>query len=251
MRSNVKTIKLTIWASLLLATITYFISVKGVLGTSDLKWLPDTFLLTVFGGAFASMLVVMICEISKYFENKVSTEAFLFLHLYYLYGQLQVILKNLDFLATHEDQMHKNALKQLIHNSEAEMNAIYYADYAPYKTNNPILAEKIKYNSQIFPIIRCFLQNCGMFEMAVLTDEKIKIERSLGIDKGTDNNAHLVLKKLFADIQKPLTLLDNMLTRIDKHCQGRYNWAQIRDNMQKGLPDNRTDMLERFLEKKY
>jgi len=24
------------------------------------------------------MLVVMICEISKYFENKVSTEAFLF-----------------------------------------------------------------------------------------------------------------------------------------------------------------------------
>lgn len=91
MRSNVKTIKLTIWSSMLLATVTYFISVKGILGASDLKWLPDTFLLAVFGGAFASMLVVMICEISKYFENRESTETFLFSHLYYLYGQLRVI----------------------------------------------------------------------------------------------------------------------------------------------------------------
>ena len=249
MRSNVKTIKLTIGTSLFFAAVTYVISVKSVLGANNNKWLPDTFLLAVFGGAFASMLVVMICEISKYFENRESTETFLFSHLYYLYGQLKVIQKNIDFLAIHEGQMHKDALKQLIHNSEAEMYAIYYADYAPYKTNNPILVEKSKYNSKLFPIIQCFLQDCGMFEMAVLTDAIIKNERNLGIAKGTDNNAHLVLMKLSADIQKPLTLLDDMLTRIDRLCHGRYHWTQIRDNMLKGLPDNRTDMLERFLEK--
>lgn len=92
MRSNVKTIKLTTRLSLTLAAMTYLISIKGVLGIDEIKWLPDTFLFAVFGGAFASMLVVMICEISKYYENRESTETFLYSHLYYLYGQLQIML---------------------------------------------------------------------------------------------------------------------------------------------------------------
>jgi hypothetical protein len=249
MRSNVKTIKLTTGLSLLFAVVTYFISIKDVLEVRSIKWLPDAFLFAVFGGAFASMLVVLICEISKYFENRENTETFLFSHLYYLYGQFQVIQKNVDFLITHLDQIHKDVLKQLIYNSEAEMNAIYYADYVPFKSDNLILAEKAKYNSEVFPTIQRFLQNCRMFELAVLTDSITKNERNLGIDKGSDDNAYIVLKKLSKDIQKPLTLLDEMLIRIDQLCNGRYNWIQIRDNMIKGLPDNRTDMLELFLDK--
>lgn len=249
MRSNVKTIKLTMGLSFLLAVITYFISIKDVLGVRNLKLLPDAFLFAVFGGAFASMLVVLICEISKYFENRENTETFLFSHLYYLYGQFQAIQKNIDFLITHIDQIHKDVFKQLVFNSEAEMNAIYYADYVPFKIDNPILAEKSKYNTDVFPTIQRFLQNCRMFELAVLTDSITINERSLGIDKGSDDNAYLVLKKLSKDIQKPLTLLDEMLIRIDQLCDGRYNWIQIRDNMLKRLPGNRIDILEQFLDK--
>ena len=47
MRSNVKTIKLTTRLSLILAVITYLISIKGVLGLDEIKWLPDTFLFVV------------------------------------------------------------------------------------------------------------------------------------------------------------------------------------------------------------
>lgn len=249
MRSNVKTINLTMRLSLLFAAFTYLISIKGILGANNLKWLPDDFLFAIFGGAFASMLVVLICEISKYFENRENTETFIFSHLYYLYGQLQIILKNIDFLATNTGQIHKDALKQLIYNSETEMNTLYYADYAPYKTSNPILAEKVKYNGMVFPVIQRFLQNCRMFEMATLNDSIIINERGLGVDDGLDENTQLVLMKLSKDIQKPLTLLDEMLTRIDQLCDGRYNWKQKRDKMLKVLPDNRTDMLERYLDK--
>ena len=250
MRSNVKTIKLTAWSSLILVAITYLISTKGVWGAHDLKWLPDTFLLAVFGGAFASMLVVLICEISKYFENRENTESYIFSHLYYLYGRLQIINKNIDFLVTHKEHIHKDALSQLIINSEAEMNTIYYADYAPYKRNNAVLAEKNYYNNVLFPIIQCFLQNCKLFEIAVLTDAISINERKIGISGGSDNNAYLVLMKLSEEIQAPLTAIDATLTRIDQLCHGRYNWQQIRDNLVKSMPDNRIDMLERFLEKK-
>ena len=159
MRGNVKTIKFTAWLSLILAFITYFISIKGLLGLEDLKLLPDIFLIAVFGGTFASMLVVLFCEISKYLQNKSDAETFIFSHLYYLYGQLQVILKNIDFLSKNNNYIHKNAITQLIANAEAEANAIYYAEYVPYRKKNAILTEKQNYNNNIFPVILNFLQS--------------------------------------------------------------------------------------------
>lgn len=243
MRSNVKTIKLTTRLSLILAIITYLILIKDVWGLDEIKWLPDTFLVAVFGGAFASMLVVLICEISKYYENRESTETFLYSHLYYLYGQLQVMQKNIDFLAEHNDVIQKDALKQLILNSEAEMNTVFYIDYAPYKSNNAILVEKEKYNRSVFPIVQGFLQDCRMFEVAVLADEINKRKGGIG------DKTNLALGKLSSQIQEPLSLLDALLVKIDQSCDGRYNWLQVRNSMVKGIPDTRIDMLEQFLGK--
>lgn len=249
MRGNVKTIKLAAWLSEAFAVITYFISIKGSLGVYELKWLPDVFLLAVFGGAFASMLVVLICEISKYYQNRESAETYLFSHLYYLYGRLHVISKNVDFLLAHKDNLHKDFLTQLIANAEAEMNAIYYADYAPFTKGNAVLAVKTRYNSKIFPVVQQFLQNCGMFETAVLTDKLNESQKKLGLEHGENNNAQLVLEKLCVQIQEPISLLDEALTEIDRLCNGRYQWTQLRDDLVKRLPDTRTDMLEDFLEK--
>ena len=67
------------------------------------------------------------------------------------------MLKNIYFLAKNNDAIQKDALKQLIHNSEAEMNTVFYIDYAPYKSNNVILAEKENYNKIVFPVVQSFL----------------------------------------------------------------------------------------------
>ena len=249
MRGNIKTIKLTAWLSVILAGITYFVSIKGTCGINELKWLPDIFLLAVFGGAFASMLVVLICEISKYYQNRENAETYLFSHLYYLYGQMQVILKNIDYCAAHKDEMYKNVLSQLIANAEAEMNAIYYADYAPFTKENAILTAKLKYNSEVFSIIQELLKNCRMLEIAVLTDEMNATKKKLGMDNGADNNTPLVLSKLSEQIREPISLLDGLLTEIDLACNGRYNWKQLRDDLVNRIQDTRTDMIESFLGK--
>ena len=249
MRGNVKTIKLTTWLSLVLGIITYAISVKGMFGVCECKLFPDTFLLTIFGGAFASMLVVLICEISKYIQNRESTESYLFSHLYYLYGQLQVMRKNISFLIDHTDQIYKNALSQLIANVEAEMNTVYYADYAPFRKDNLILISKMNYNNKVFPTVQKFLQNCSMLEIAVLTDAINAKENGQKIDESTGSNAFAVLIKLSEQIQEPLSLIDEFLTKIDQSTQGRYNWQRVKEDMVKGIPDNRTDMLEQFIGK--
>lgn len=249
MRSNIKTIKVTAWLSLLLIAITYLISIRKVLGVQELECLPDTFLLAVFGGTFASMLVVLICEISKYFQNRESTETYLFSHLYYLYGQLQIIKKNIDFLSQQKDRIHEDALTRLITNSEAEMNTIFFADYIPFRKNNAVFTEKTNYNTKVYPIIQQFLQDCRLLKMAVLTDKITITQREMGNHIGADNNADLVLIKLSEQIREPLSLIDELLTKIDQLCHGRYNWAQVRDDMITRIPDNQTDSLEQFLKK--
>ena len=249
MRGNVATIKLTARLSAFLSVITYLIAIKGVFNIGNLKWLPDNFLLAVFGGAFASMLVVLICEISKYFQNRESAETYLFSHLYYLYGQLQVISKNINFLVAQKDYIHKDSLTELIANSEAEMNVLYYADYAPYTKDNAVLEEKIKYNSKTFPVIQEFLKNCRTFKIAVITDKLNETKKELGIDNNAEKYAPSVLAKLSQQIQEPLSLLDEMLTKIDQHCHGRYNWPQLKDSLIERMPNVQMDMLEQFLQK--
>ena len=82
-----------------------------------------------------------------------------------------------------EDRVHKEALTQLIANSEAEMNAILFTDYFPYRKKNAILSEKINYNSKVYPIIQQFLQNCRLLQIAVLTDKRV-ITTKCGLANG-------------------------------------------------------------------
>ncbi len=99
-------------------------------------------------------------------------------------------------------------------------------------------------------MIQQFMQDCRLIEIAIINDEMIKIKKSMGTDEGTGNNATLVLLKLSEQVREPLSLIDQLLTRIDQLCHGRYNWSKVRDDLIKGMPDNRIDMLELFLQKK-
>ena len=66
MSSNIKVIRFTTIMSAIFAALTYFVALNISYQWFDIKWLSNSFLLTIFGGAFASMLVVLICEVQKY-----------------------------------------------------------------------------------------------------------------------------------------------------------------------------------------
>ena len=82
MNASKKTIQFTGVASIVLIVATYLITVniENQLLSINSPWISNNFLLTIIGGAFASMLVVLACEIKKFCTMKASTEAFLFYH---------------------------------------------------------------------------------------------------------------------------------------------------------------------------
>ena len=153
MSSCKKTIRFTAIVSMILLGLTYLITVNNETHyiACNSPWISSSFLLTFFGGAFASMTVVLLCEVSKYWQAKRGAETYLFSHLYYLFGQLQILSHSINgFLSNGGKDVPRNALSTTITNAEAEMNGLYFAEYAPFCKTNAVLLEKQKYNLEIY-----------------------------------------------------------------------------------------------------
>ena len=81
MRATIAIIKFCIRFAVILALITWLITVNIETGFIKLGsiWISNNFLLTVVGGSFASMLVVLICEVQKYIYTKNQNEQSMFI----------------------------------------------------------------------------------------------------------------------------------------------------------------------------
>ena len=95
MNTSIKVIKFTTKVAIVLAIITYLISLNIAFGWFDIKWCSNNFLLSVFGGAFASTLVVLICEVQKYQQIKKDTADLVFKQIGSIYAWLKVMAHNL------------------------------------------------------------------------------------------------------------------------------------------------------------
>jgi len=111
MSTSIKVIKFTSILSIIFLVITYLITVNIESRFISLNaiWISNNFLLTVFGGVFASTLVVLFCEINKYLIDKKNTENQLFFQTLYLYQSLFLMQHNiLDFHSRPDTQIPEN-----------------------------------------------------------------------------------------------------------------------------------------------
>lgn len=249
MAANVKTIKFTAWASGVLALITYFVTIKEYFGLTELPFLPGSFFLALFGGAFASMLVVLACEISKYLQNKQAQETYIFCHLYYLFGQLQIISNNICFYSTGDNSVPESAIVQPISNAEAEMNTLFFADYTPFCKTNEFWAIKQDYNQKVFPVIQRALQECRYLQMAVLNDriEQLKREMNNSASDVKQSNTNITLQKLAPRIDEAVKLIDDIQAKIDDLQGGKFNWQEMKKDAAQRLEETGFNGFERFI----
>lgn len=254
MSASKKTIQFTAVASIILLIITYLVTVNidTNLLTVDSPWISNSFLLTFFGGAFASMAVVLMCEISKYWQAKQSAETYLFSHLCYLYGQLQILSHNIKrFLSQKGKDVSREALTKIISNAEAEMNALYFAEYAPFCKSNAVLGEKLRFNSEIFSAVQSVLKDCRMLDIALNRDEIARLEVEMGKREQQELPEYTLktLERLSSRIIDPLNKVDQLAAKIDTLCNGRCKWNTVKTALLQGFPDNQPDYFEQFLSK--
>ena len=134
-----ESIKVIIWCgfnSIVFLIITYAVTVNAEAHfvVLDSVWISNSFLITLFGGVFASMLVVLLCEIQKYLSLKSRTEQYLFYQSLYLYQalvQTRVFIE--DYLSHEEWILTDNLFDESVRKFQCQLNAIQTTDYATFK----------------------------------------------------------------------------------------------------------------------
>ena len=127
MNTSVNTIKKILWVMVGILILTYFISqnMENHFIVLNAKWISNDCFFAIVGGAFASLLVVLICEIIKYRQLKFATEGALFSYVGNLYGQFLIIRGNCKRTLNGHDLVPDNLIQSLCDNAMLLVDYIY------------------------------------------------------------------------------------------------------------------------------
>lgn len=193
------------------------------------RWLSNGFLFTIVGGAFASLLVVLICEIIKYRQLKLTVENTIFTNLYNLYGQFLIIKNNCKRALNSQDIVSDN----LIQSNYAAMlvDNINGIDYTPL-CNNKIVKILNYFKVDKHMAFKSVITDFIFFRIAIGEDKISLMKQGKGANVRSDApNVNKVLNKIICQTSTILTYLDQILLQIDDELKNRYNWQQLRKSM--------------------
>lgn len=107
-KNIINTIKFLFWACVVTLGLTYVISLFDK--WFNLEWLPNPFLLSISSGVFASLFVLFVMELKKYFEAKTSSINFIYYNCLSLYSDLWIQICHIDMLLEKQDEQVTNRL---------------------------------------------------------------------------------------------------------------------------------------------
>ena len=236
MRGSVKVIKFTAAMSILFLALTYFttVNIEAHIIEFNTIWLSNNLALTVFGGAFASMLVVLICEVQKYITAKASMEEYIFYQALYLYHALFLMQQNIfDHQKNEEAGVPDNLLDETTRMIQSEIYALQSTDYAPFSQKNLLLIAHRKFCSRTAIDMQPIMNGRNAVKIAI---NKVKIsclKQSIPdkIVTSVEEPLQTVLSVQVRRVSSALKEVDEYLNDIDKYCNYRFGWEKQREQI--------------------
>ena len=227
MSTNIKVIRYTTVMSGILAVLTYLISLNIAFDWFDWGYFSNNFMLTIFGGAFASMLVVLICEIQKYLDNKRLSEDVLFAYVGHIYAQLYVIETNLKRqLENEKEAVYKELIRNNLENLKKEIEIIRSIDYTRFSKNNKFVLRNKEFGKWLMTDFSQFVSEGAYLALAVNTDQ-IGNMIATGSQRNvtaTSPYTSVVITKLIRRTTEMISIVDDYGKFIDESCKNRYIW---------------------------
>ncbi len=238
MSTSIKIIKFTSILSAIFLVITYLITVNIESNFISLNtiWISNNFLLTGFGGVFASILVVLFCEINKYLIDKKNTENQLFFQTLYLYQALFLMQHNVLDLQSHPNTLiPENVFDNTNQMIKSQVNFLRGIDYSCFKKKNAIEKKLSSFKKETFQKFTP-IENCVNLIRCAILEEKIdNLKHNKNMPDYITSSHTRVAKVLSDQIDNLVPLLEEIgefLKTIDDNCDNRYDWIKIRENTQ-------------------
>ena len=235
MRDSIKAIKFMTVMSFVFLILTYAVSVgiEAELTIFNSIWISKSFLQTIFGGVFASFLVVLLCEIQKYRTTKTNTEDYLFYQGSYLYQMLyQLNMEIEDFLANPQIALPHNMLDEIERMIHAQLSALQGTDYATFKQgNDSLMYEHGKFRNTTAEEIRQKTIGANILHIAILRTEIGNVE-ACGRKKIVhvcDHLVNAVLQEQKEKVSEALVSAEEYMNKIDHYCGNRFDWVKKKE----------------------
>lgn len=251
MSTSIKVIKFTTVLSACSLLLTYIISLNMELHFIKLNspLISNNFCFTVAGGFFASMLIVQICELQKYLIIKKETENFLFGSYGMLYGELLTIRWSLQVVNQDHSQIVPDKLLGLpMDNVRGQMAAIFPVDYSVFTKQNDMQTAHNDYKNNGYTELWKFLNDCRNLEIAVNLDRQAMLIAN-GFAGNTTCDFYYTGRAvtiLLEKIEKQISYYDLILEKIDDSCNNRFNWREVKKNIQQPFSDLRAKYVDDF-----
>ena len=224
--------------------LTYAVTVnyEGHFISFDSVWISNSFLITLFGGVFASMLVVVLCEIQKYLSLKTNTEQYLFYQSLYLYQALmQMRIYIEDYLSHCEWQLPENLFDESLKMVQSEMIALQGTDYATFvHKEDSLMVEHGRFRIESLPKIQPLLQS-GIRLKIVINETRIEyLQKQLKTNIYTGPNILItsecprvaqVIKNELETVSSSIELVDSYINALDNYCNKEFNWNEVKGKL--------------------
>lgn len=231
MSTSVRIIKFIVILCIVTLILTYIVSlnIENIFFNLNTIWLSNNFLFTILSGAFASLIVIIICEIQKYIFLKRETENMIFSQLLALYTQITIIYYNANrTLNDSKNPVAANLFDSPSNIGKSILKNIEPIDYTPFLINS-IAKYLCKFKNNDCLKIDAFLNNLLFYKMALSYDKIELIKKNLP-EVVTSNlqSTHDVLKKIQQDSNAILTYLEKIMEAFDLGCNNRFNWKNVK-----------------------
>ncbi len=254
MNDSVRVIKWLILLSVFSLILTYAISVNSEFGLLciDSPYISNSFAFSICGGIFASVIVMLACEIRKYIDLKKNVINVMYVQFYFMYGQLRMIYDNISFyLDTPTEIVPSNLLYCSMDNLKRCINNLNNLEYTLLYRKDKIsdTIENFKSNGQQF--LNEYLTDCLNFEIALKTDAIANLEnKNSSLVTSTSPKTKAVLQILKVSVKPIMDCIDNCLQNIDSQCRYKYGWDNDKNYIDKNIKQQRYVGLDDFIKSK-
>lgn len=226
MKLQIKVIRFVFFSSLALAFFTYLITlnIENEYLVMSSPWISNNFALTVVGGAFASMLVVLLCEIQKYFEMKRTAEKRILVQCISIYIRLDHLKKQVEELLSKPDRViPKGILSFATEALKNDVSEFIHTDYHTFSTTM-LEVEFNKFCNVDIPKIQEFILYENYLSIAINTDQidHLTVHKVEGIITSASPKTKSTLEKYRTMLESRISDTVTFFKRIESLCGKKY-----------------------------
>lgn len=232
--------------SVIFLATTYLFCLAKAYEWFDIKWLSNDFLIAVFGGAFASFLVVLLNELFSYFQYKRYMEDQLYSNTIFFLTNAIVVRNTLNNML---EKPNKQIVENMIENQKcimlSSLRTICNIDYVTFRKKQNLLKKLQELKSKYYEYEK-IITNITYLNLAINETKLQEIQKG-NISVQVNASYDLIkrtIEEVKSDIEIIIEVFDSLMQKID--YSGRYSW---KDNKEKIMQQDSISLDNGLLEK--